>query len=371
MIMGSSSFSEEKISSWTEWKTYSFQGIQAKVSAPVLVSRGVGYLWFPVLVCLDKDNLVAVMQNRADACTDPDKTTALVARSRNGGLHWTEASPGYYGQCPLRQADGSYLLLPFYTARNPEGLIGYCQRMVVSKDDMEWIRTGVKVSGWARPDGDNFQNVGMAGFVFTGQTVDLRDGGYLATMYGYFKGTKRYSLVAVMSNDGRNWKVRSVIADENCKLQGQEGSCEAAVARLEDGRLMCVFRIASGVPYGQCWSSDEGRTWTEPIGMSGPHSVQPSLAVIKNGMVVLSGGRPGIYLWINPDGRGKDWQQIDVMAHHNAYQVKEPVKSTTSYTEVVALDETTLLMIYDRLHVPCESPETNSVWVVRITVSVS
>ena len=45
-------------------------------------------------------------------------------------------------------------------------------------------------------------------------------GGYLATLYGYFRGAERYALVAAESADGVNWKIRSVIADEKCKLPG-------------------------------------------------------------------------------------------------------------------------------------------------------
>lgn len=376
-IVGNNVFFNEangQVSSWPEGKIYSLKGIQCSVSAPVLVARSKGYLWFSTLVRLDKDNLFAVMQNRGDEVIDPFKTTALISRSRDGGLHWGEPRNGFYGECPLPLADASHLLMPFYLARGPGGLTGYFQRFVREVDDVEWIKEGVIVTGWPRPDGDNWQKHRMAGFVFNGQTVDLKEGGHLATLYGYFMNTKRYALVTADSTDGRKWKIRSIVADENCKLKGKEGPCEAATCRLKDGRLMCVFRLASNVPYGQCWSSDEGRTWTEPVAMVGPHSVQPSLAVIKDGVIVLSGGRPGIYLWINMDGTGKDWQQIDVMAHHNTCQPKEKISASSSYTEVVALDETTLLMIYDRLPfpwkpIPVDSAESNSVWVVRLSLS--
>jgi len=104
--------------------------------------------------------------------------------------------------------------------------------------------------------------------------------------------------------------------------------------------------------------------------------VQPSLAVLRDGMVVLSGGRPGLYAWFNLDGTGKDWQRIDMKAHHNAAVPKEPITRndhTSSYTEVVALGDGELLYIYDRIpfswgQIPRDSAETNSVWVVRLNV---
>lgn len=380
---------------WPEGKTYSLDGVRCSVSAPVLVARSKGFLWFPTLVHLGGDELVAVMQNRHDACTDPYKTTALVARSRDGGLHWGESRQGFYGECPLRLADGTVLLPSFYLARQSDGLVGYCQRFVQGKEEVEWIKDGMQVTGWPGPDGDNMIRHGMAGFVFNGQTVALKEGGWLATLYGHFRDAQRYALVTAASTDGRHWKVRSIVADEHCKLRGAEGPCEAALCRLKDGRLMCIFRNEQSAPYGQCWSSDEGKTWTIPAAMKKGHSVQPSLAVIRDGMVVLSGGRPGIYLWLNADGTGANWQPIDLAAHHNLFHVAEPVcspdvyqdfpekrrtlyvgkqtRTTSSYTETVALDDTHLLVIYDRIPfgwkaIPQDSPETNSVWVVRVTV---
>jgi hypothetical protein len=92
------------------------------------------------------------------------------------------------------------------------------------------------------------------------------------------------------------------------------------------------------------------------------------------GVVALSGGRPGIFVWVNADGTGKDWQEVDVAAHHNACCPKETIGSTTSYTEIIALDERHLLLIYDRIPggwggIPKDSPESNSAWVVRVEIS--
>src|SRR5262249_13037199 len=136
-------------------------------------------------------------------------------------------------------------------------------------------------------------------------------GEYLATMYGYFKDEKRYSLALLESKDGRDWKFRSLIAGADCQLAGGEGPCESVTVRLKDGRLMNVFRLASNVPYGQTFSDDDGLTWSEPKAMSEAHSVQPSLAVMPDGSLILTGGRPGIFAWINRAGDGQAWQQVD------------------------------------------------------------
>jgi hypothetical protein len=358
------------------WKaaTVDLKGLKVSLSEPILVARSKGYLWFPTLLQLQNGDLLAVMSNYPDVNTT--NATSLVCWSSDGGLTWSEPKEALYGDSHLRLPSGDELLLPYYLYPQKDGMGAPYQLIPKGKREIRTVKEGVHVTGWPRPDRPIEPKLGMSGFVFNGQTVTLKEGGYLATLYGYFKDTKRYSLVAAESGNGVDWKIRTTIADEKCKLPGNEGPCEAALCRLADGRLMCVFRMHSGKPYGQSWSSDEGKTWSEPVAMSDVFSVQPSLAVLKDGTVVLSGGRPNLYAWFNLDGKGKDWQRLAIHEHHNSSRPKEPIDSpghTSSYTEVVALDETHLLYIYDRVPhgwqaIPKDSADTNSVWVVRLTL---
>jgi hypothetical protein len=349
-------------------------GLAVALSEPVLVARSKGYLWFPTLVRLEGGDLLALMSNYADVHTNT--STSQVAWSTDGGLTWGKTREALYSDSSLRLPDGDRLLLPYYLYPQEGGLGAPCQRISKGKREIQVVKDGVLVTGWPRPDQSLEPKLGLAGFVLNGQTVELKEGGYLATLYGHFKDTKRYSLVAAESKDGRRWQVRSVVADENCPLTGAEGPCEAALCRLRDGRLLCVFRLASNVAYGQVWSRDEGKTWSAPVTMAQGYSVQPSLAVLKDGTVVLSGGRPGLFAWFNRDGTGRAWREVDIQAHHNRCQPKEPIEKanhTSSYTEVIALDESNLLYVYDRIPhgwaaIPKDSADTNSVWVVRLTL---
>jgi hypothetical protein len=95
--------------------------------------------------------------------------------------------------------------------------------------------------------------------------------------------------------------------------------------------------------------------------------------MLGNGTLALSGGRPGIYLWLNWDGTGLDWERIDLVAHHDACHPSEPIQGTTAYTGLVEVDEHHLLCMYDRTpngwdRIPEEMDDTNSVWIVRVTV---
>jgi hypothetical protein len=361
---------------WKRAKTVSLPGVKVSLSEPVLVARSKGYLWFPTLIPLANGDLLAVMNDYADMHVKD--ATAQVSWSSDGGRTWSPTKTALNGGDPhLRLPDSDELLLPYYLFPQGDGVIGAPYQVCPKgKQELMVMKEGVRVSGWPRPDRSFDAKLGLAGFVFNGQVVELKDNGYLATLYGYFKDTKRYSLVTAESRNGVQWKIRSTIADESCKLPGAEGPCESALCRLKDGRLMCIFRLNGGARYGQTWSSDEGMTWTEPVAMKDCFSVQPSVTVMKDGTIILSGGRPGLFAWINRDGTGKDWQQLDVRAVHNTAQPKEPIvkdNHTSSYTEVVSLDETHVLYIYDRIPngwaaLPKDAAETNSVWVMRLTV---
>jgi hypothetical protein len=315
---------------------------------------------------------MAMMSDYADMHVA--QSTSQVAWSSDGGLTWSPLSKALYGDGSLTLPGGDELFMPYYLRPVGGGAMGGPYQLCPKgRRTLNAVRPGVTIEGWPRPDKSFEPRLGLSGFVCNGQVAPLKDKGYLATLYGYFRDTNRYSLVASASLDGVRWKIRSVIAGEKCALPGGEGPCESALCRLKDGRLLCVFRLDSGVPYGHCFSSDEGRTWTKPAAIKEAFSVQPSLAVMGRGLVALSGGRPGLFLWLNPDGAALTWRRFDVLANHNLHRPEESIKTagnTSSYTEIVALDEARLLYIYDRIPfgwnaIPRESSETNSVWVVR------
>ncbi len=342
------------------------------LAPPVLVGRSKGYLWFPTLAKTPDGDLLATMTDYADETVD--NATAKCAWSSDGGQTWGPLINSFYCDVKVQLASGDLVLLPYYLFPDGLGMKAAYKRVPAGAREQK-TEEGLTVSGWPKPDHRPSPNLKVTGFVFNGQSVPLKDGAHIATLYGTYEGDKRYSLMTAVSRDGVAWKIHSTIAGPECTLEGAEGPCEAAMCRLKDGRLMCVFRLAGHVPFGQSWSSDEGLTWTKPVAMQ-PFSVQPSLATLPDGTVVLSGGRDGLYLWLNEDGSGRDWLSVDIKAHHNAHCRNDLIGAgnhTSAYTEVVVLDDKHLLYIYDRLPfswgpVPADSTETNSVWVVRVTL---
>lgn len=84
----------------------------------------------------------------------------------------------------------------------------------------------------------------------------------------------------------------------------QAGRCEFPDSGSPDGPASSLarFRDTSERSVSESISGEDGKTWTEPISIARPHSVQPSLQVMGDGTVLLSGGRPGLFLWSNTDG---------------------------------------------------------------------
>lgn len=364
--------------------TYEVEGRKITLFKPRLVHRSAGFLWFPSLDRLSDGRWFAVMSTYADQAQDV--TPSVFCFSTDQGRTWSKPVEGQYGELALNQSDGSTLLMPYYLRfQSDDRATGVAQRIAPRANKVEPSATPVEVSGWPRKIGLLDADLGgkpewkLASFVFNGQTVRSSDDkAHLATLYGRFAGTRRYSLVLAESADGLKWKIRSIIADEKCPLRGGEGPCESALVRLKDGRLLCVYRLDSGVPYGHNFSSDDGKTWSDAKPLDGPYSVQPSLAVSAKNGLLLSGGRPGLLLWWNPQGDAIRWHKVDVQAHHNRWIPDDPISkaivgfdsNSSSYTEIRWIDDRHFLMLYDRLAsgwqaIPKNSPATNSVWIVH------
>lgn len=365
---------------WTDGKTVALEGTRVTLSEPAPLGRSKGYFWFPNLWTMPNGDLLSTISPVPDIHLSG--VPYLVIWSQDGGLTWSEPLVSCDGgQTLLHLRSGDSILLPYNLRPRPDGIGAPHNIFPAGERVFDYVPTGVAITGMPAPVPLILPGFDVVTFSFNGQTLWLEDGAYLATAYGRFEGDERDSIVAVESTDGINWAVRSTVAGADCPVPGKGGPSESAICRLKDGRIMCVFRVESRLPLGQTWSSDEGRTWTPAVAMPGLFSVQPSLAVMADGCVALSAGRPGLYLWLNADGAGQNWQKIDILAHHNDCHPQEPItysedlsrQQTTAYTEVVAVDENTLLYIYDRApngwrRIPEEMDDTNSVWLLRATI---
>ena len=158
--------------------------------------------------------------------------------------------------------------------------------------------------------------------VHSGSVVRLTDGSHLTTMYGHGAGAYRHwthhaSLFFMRSTDlGRSWLLRSYIPWQSPYGAPADGPGEPTTARLADGTLWCIFRSDSTEYYWSARSIDEGVSWQNATQLPFAWSVKPRLRVTSTGVLVLTGGRPGIDMWASND-KGDHWIRFNLAVEHN------------------------------------------------------
>jgi hypothetical protein len=208
-----------------------------------------------------------------------------------------------------------------------------------------------------------------ANIYWFGDIVPVDDHRWISTITLRYAGQNLWGTEAVVSQDqGRSWRWLSTIAGPDAVPSSapNEGFDEPSLIRLSCGRLMCVSRVGPGVnyPLARTFSSDGGKTWS-PVDRLAAYSVAPQVRRLAHDVIVLSVGRPGLFLWFSTDGRGMTWQSLDVVAHHNLfaqtvlppgppsgpaptlwYDPSKPM--TTGYTSLLRVASNRFWLVYDR-----------------------
>jgi hypothetical protein len=174
----------------------------------------------------------------------------------------------------------------------------------------------------------------------------MPDGSLLATAQGNFaedtiepssgpgKDETHYLcrvFVITSNDDGKTWNYLSTIAAPNLEDPIDEGFGEPTIILLDNGQLLCIMRTGHHRPLYACWSSDQGKTWTDPLYTGLERGCAPHMVKLTDGrLAVIYGNRfppgwsritpggdharwywpgPGLVkLAINSDGTGKDWE---------------------------------------------------------------
>jgi hypothetical protein len=149
--------------------------------------------------------------------------------------------------------------------------------------------------------------------------LEMPDGSWLLTMYGNFEGDTleppdrssqqevKYmmrSFVLTSRDQGRSWQYLATIAAPKQGDPLGEGFVEPAITRLNDGRLLCILRTGHYHPLYASWSSDGGKSWTEPVYTGLDRGCDPCLITLTDGRVVLSWGRRFPEGWSKLDNQG-------------------------------------------------------------------
>jgi hypothetical protein len=372
-------------------KEYRLRSCTLRADTPSLVGATKGHFWFPTLHPVGGDDILCLVVLSDDKAQG--KWPAALHLSRDRGKTWRKVpNEVFYGPISRIAGPRQVLLMPYELwpvkpgdKRNAQadGTVLLCGSD--GKISLETVT--VQYLDFPRDLAD--YHVGELCLLTNGNILPLSAGRQFATVYGQYAGQKRYTNFAVASEDGgRTWRYCSVVAGCDDLPDAGEGPNESATVRLADGRLLCVYRTGHVLKvrdYFKSYSADGGRSWTKPERMVGVWSVEPQLVRLENGLILLSGGRPGLFLWVCADGEGKSWERLNLAEHHNAllpdsalhysgpFCASEGVNpaQSTSYTGMQRVGPNEALVSYDRLGngwagAPGPWGETDAVFSVRV-----
>ena len=359
----------------------------------------------PTIARFPSGELLVTYTQVSDGMDNPRDLSAIHF-SEDGGKTWGEKNdliPQHQAMIYVPTGPSALMAIPAYLKSDGDPQNFYANYTLLERGGRRIViePRGVKVVDWPWPVARNNWYYFFPGDVpgtfprrlyfhlyFDGNALEV-DGGLIATGYAMKEGDTMFQSIVMRSEDkGRTWKYLSTVADASGLPWDAEGPNEITMIKLADGDLMSVHRVAALQNYeGRKWflrrafSSDGGRSWTKPESLPA-HSVEPRLLQIKNGLTLLSTGRPGVHLWLTDNPKGDTWQDVDLVKLHNewasdpTYKIRNidglPWSSwqTTGYTAMVEISPNRVLLVYDRSAKPW--PQNNNdltrIFVVPIQV---
>jgi hypothetical protein len=187
--------------------------------------------------------------------------------------------------------------------------------------------------------------------------VRMPGGEFLVTAFTRFEGDRKTRCVILRSDDqGRTLRYLATVATTKEAPWGGEGPNESALTLLPNGDLLCVMRTGYELGSHSSWwsqpmlqarSRDGGATWEDHRAMS-VRGVNPMLAVLPNGVIACTAGRPGNNIVFSSDN-GRSWSGETLLA--------APDLASTGYMDLAPVGTNRLLVIY-----PQENMYPKKIW---------
>lgn len=204
------------------------------------------------------------------------------------------------------------------------------------------------------PNAARHSTGGLLPVIWWGDMHVANDGSLIAGVYpGAFvndagKLVPKSNVFFYRSIDGgHSWNIQGRViyqADTLADANGtkRSGFSEPAFEILHDGTFVCIARTTDGNGNGPMYASyskDMGKTWTTPKAFSA-NGVLPQLLQLKNGILVLSSGRPGVQLRFAAGG--KSWTDPFEMLPY----ATEKDQVSCGYTGLMPLGDNDFLLVY-------------------------
>jgi len=170
------------------------------------------------------------------------------------------------------------------------------------------------------------------------------------------KALSKHHIICLRSTDsGRTWKFWSEVASMPDSESGTDQHLfEPAALFIEGNEMICVMRSSytDDIDHSMYMvrSTDMGRTWSSLKKIT-DYGVFPQLLRLKNGVIVLSYGRPGIYLRFSIDD-GKAWgppitlHGVEPEGLTLSEYRKIRYRDTCGYTGLLAIGSDKFLVVY-------------------------
>jgi Neuraminidase (sialidase) len=310
---------------------------RAEPAQKVTLVAGGGH--FPV-ACMLKNGAIAVVL-RGGAPHVGIKGRLDLVTSRDGGQTWSRPrtivdSPFDDRNPAFGQLSDGTLVLAYVVVKAGFDATGL--RMTDGATDVidgvYVIRSTDSGSTWTSPYKINI--TAANGFSPYGKIIQLADGTALMAIYvGPGKSGTGESYIYRSRDNGKTWGDPSRIA---------AGYNETGLVCLPDGRLLAALRADRGGHIEMAYSSDLGRTWSEPSLLTRDAEMPGDLIVLRDHTVVFTYGereRPcGVHALVSHDG-GNTWDQ-----NHLVIVADDAPTWDAGYPSSVELADGRILTVY-------------------------
>lgn len=378
-----------------------------ELSSPVKVAQANqeeswGYYQFPKIGKADDGTLIVTWSMSEDSHKSYGKESErriVPMMSKDGGITWTPQDKKYrlkYSGYNVYLSNGEELHVTTPASKNinqyknfpeavqkrgnyayypiealPEDLQGIYFEHVKDKKT-KVVRSKLVDPGLLRNTID-----GMMPVVWWGSIKQLADKSLVAGIYParYINddGVTVNSGVAFYKSldEGKKWIVLGKIPyhEDSITIKGEGEFTEPDFEILADSTFLCVMRSGSMLPMYKAYSYDGGKRWTVPKPFT-PNGVLPRLFLLKNGVLVLISGRPGMQVRFSLDGTGNNWTDpIDMIPYmESPNTIKQNV--SCGYGSYVVDGDNSFYIVYSDFTTKDHlGRHRKSIWCRKITVN--